>query len=592
MNEANLIKRGYFPKEIPPAFHTDKLASNLVEIRSRWNAFIDVNTARIDGESRSVWNSRKNLFLSQYSSSEGCDYSISKGKLARRILKLPNPRHFLKVTELICSKWSEIQNVFSLSNYSTSYPIVEEDTGKRSVRTFSKNVQDLRNKIIEISVNKLVQVKLDISKFYPTIYTHAISWSLLGKEIAKEYYKKTNDELDSLVGSGDIYAILYKFADDLDIAVRACQDKQSVGIPIGPDTSHIISELITCRIDNDFHNQFNNIDVKGCRYYDDYYFFVNTKDEADIVIKGLQKILNQYQLEINDKKVEVKEFPLSFENEWVTDLHRFEFKNTNLTNSLKHYFSLLWGIGEKNYSRTDWIFKYALRTFEFGSTVITAESWSIFENLLLKTALIQPAVLDIVAKILIKYEEFIDDKSLLKIKTLIESVIKVHTPINHNFETSWALWIAKRFKIEIEKTVATEVIATNDPISILILLCLDKVDGLVKDNPDYTCIEQQLDNNVLFSELWILAYESVRKGWLVPVDPNLIENNGFFKILDDLDVDFFDCSLQMTISEIPEIANQVESIETYSASGNVVAAGNESVDEESIELMIDISNFM
>ncbi len=493
---------------------------------------------------------------------------------------------------MICSKWSEIQNVFSLSNYSTSYPIVEEDTGKRSVRTFSKNVQDLRNKIIEISVNKLVQVKLDISKFYPTIYTHAISWSLLGKEIAKEYYKKTNDELDSLVGSGDIYAILYKFADDLDIAVRACQDKQSVGIPIGPDTSHIISELITCRIDNDFHNQFNNIDVKGCRYYDDYYFFVNTKDEADIVIKGLQKILNQYQLEINDKKVEVKEFPLSFENEWVTDLHRFEFKNTNLTNSLKHYFSLLWGIGEKNYSRTDWIFKYALRTFEFGSTVITAESWSIFENLLLKTALIQPAVLDIVAKILIKYEEFIDDKSLLKIKTLIESVIMVHTPINHNFETSWALWIAKRFKIEIEKTVATEVIATNDPISILILLCLDKVDGLVKDNPDYTCIEQQLDNNVLFSELWILAYESVRKGWLVPVDPNLIENNGFFKILDDLDVDFFDCSLQMTISEIPEIANQVESIETYSASGNVVAAGNESVDEESIELMIDISNFM
>lgn len=588
MNEANLIEKGYFPKEIPPAFHSDKLASNLVEIRSRWNTFIDVNTVRISGESRSEWNSRKSLFFSQYSSSEGCVYSISKGKLARRILKLPNPKHFLKVTELICSKWTEIQNVFSLSNYSTSYPIVEENTGKRAVSTFSKNVQDLRNIIIEISVNKLVQVKLDISKFYPTIYTHAISWSLLGKEIAKKYYKKTNDELDSLVGSGDINAILYKFADDLDIAVRACQDKQSVGIPIGPDTSHIISELITCRIDNDFQNQFSYLDVKGCRYYDDYYFFVNTKDEADIVIKGLQKILNSYQLEINDKKVEVKEFPLSFENEWVTDLHRFEFKSTNLTNSLKHYFSLLWGIGERNYSRTDWIFKYALRTFEFGSTAITKESWSIFENLLLKTALIQPAVLDIVAKILIKYEEFIDDKSLIKIKTLIDSVIKVHAPINHNFETSWALWIAKRFKIEIEKTVATEVIATNDPISILILLCLDKVDGLVKDNPDYTCIEQQLDNNVLFSELWILAYESVRKGWLVPVDPNLIYNNGFFKILNDLDVDFFDCNLQMTVSEIPEIVNQVES----STSGNIVATGNESVDLENIEFMIDISNFM
>lgn len=588
MNEQKLIEKGYFPKEIPPAFHTDVLANNLDEIRNRWNTFVDINTTQLVGESRSVWNSRKSLFFSKYSSSEGCVYSISKGKLARRILKLPNPKHFIKVTELICSKWLDIQSIFSISNYSTSYPVDEENPNKRAVRTFSKNVQDLRNTMIEISVDKLVQVKLDISKFYPTIYTHAISWSMLGKAVAKEYYKKTNEELNSLIASGDINAILYKFSDELDVAVRACQDKQSVGIPIGPDTSHIISEILTCRIDYDFRNQFSNLDVQGCRYYDDYYFFVNSKDEADVVIKGLQKILNLYQLEINDKKVEVKEFPLAFENDWVTDLHRFEFKNTNLTNSLKHYFSLLWGIGEKNYSRTDWIFKYALRTFEFGSTVITEESWRIFENLILKTALIQPAVLDIVAKILLKYEEFIDDKSLLKIKTLIESVIKVHAPINHNFETSWALWIAKRFKIEIEKTVATEVIATNDPISILILLCLDKVDGLVKDNPDYTSIEQQLDNNVLFSELWILAYESVRKGWLVPIDPNLIENNGFFKILNDLDVDFFDCSLQMTVSEIPEIVNQVEN----STLGNIVATGNESVDNENIELLIDISNFI
>lgn len=35
------------------------------------------------------------------------------------------------------------------------------------------------------------------------------------------------------------------------------------------------------------------------------------------------------------------------------------------------------------------------------------------------------------------------------------------------------------------------------------------------------------------SENWLLAYESVKKGWLIPSEANLLDNNLFFKILKD-----------------------------------------------------------
>lgn len=575
MEEKNILRRGYFPKELPPAFLTKDLGDNIDEIRNQWNAFFSAETTRRGTETKTEFKQRKDELYAKYSSSKCAEYSISKGKLSRRLLKIPNPKHFIQVSKLVSEKWTEISTIFSASEYSTSYPIEEVDPKKRAVRTFSKSVQDLRNAILETSVNKLYQVKLDISKFYPTIYTHVISWSFLGKDIAKEYHKKSKTELDALIASGENNAILYKYSDSLDSAVRACQDKQSVGIPIGPDTSHIISELIACRIDYEFKTKFDSIDVKACRYYDDYYIYVNSSDEADSVIKGLQKILNQFQLEINDKKVEVKEFPVTFENNWVTDLHRFEFKETNVSNSIKHYFSLIWGIGEKNYSRTDWIFKYALRTFEFGTTVIPKDSWKIFENLILKTALIQPAILDIVTRIFLTYESFLDIESKSKIKNLVNHVISNHSSINHNFETSWALWLAKSFKIKIDQIIAKQVIETNDSISILILLCMDKVENLVEGATDYSFIENSLKDDVLFSENWILAYQGIKNGWLTPIEPDLISNNAFMNILRDLDVDFFDCSLQLDVYKKTE---KVETKEDYS-----LAASNPSETKNQIQ---------
>ena len=401
MTLKDLIERGYFPKELPPPFDTSDLATEILTTLANWTTVFENNTqinsptfvlTQNSSETLQQFKTRKKAhradFISKYNSSRASVYSISKGKVSRRFLQIPNPKHFSILAEKIVSHWADYQAIFQLSDYSKSYPIHETSPEKRSVSTFSKSVSEFRNSLLVTSIDKLIEVRVDISKFYPTLYTHSISWALLGKEKAKHYFKE-KDNLETLIAGGDTDAALYKYAESVDIALRACQERQSIGIPIGPDTSHIIAEIIACRIDSILQSRINSIELKACRYYDDYYLYVSTKDQADKVLKTLQLILSEFQLEINEAKVKIRQFPFAFEDEFTTSLHSFDFKKTNQSNSLKHYFSVIWAFAENNPKKTDWIFKYSLRVFEFSNVVIQKKSWLIhFSPALRRTSIV------------------------------------------------------------------------------------------------------------------------------------------------------------------------------------------------------------
>ena len=100
----------------------------------------------------------------------------------------------------------------------------------------------------------------DISGFFPTIYTHTIPWALHGKSIAKQNQSKTPEF----------------FGNILDDRCMGVQDRQTIGLPIGPDTSHIIAEIIGVSIDEAIKKSLGTW-PKGFRYVDDFYFFFDTR---------------------------------------------------------------------------------------------------------------------------------------------------------------------------------------------------------------------------------------------------------------------------------------------------------------------------
>src|SRR3546814_9550733 len=72
-------------------------------------------------------------------------------------------------------------------------------------------------------------------RFYHSIYTHSIAWAILGKA-----HVKASHHTNAFKGH---------FANHLDKAVGAGQEGQTIGIPLGPDTSRIIAELVAVEVE-------------------------------------------------------------------------------------------------------------------------------------------------------------------------------------------------------------------------------------------------------------------------------------------------------------------------------------------------------
>lgn len=114
------------------------------------------------------------------------------------------------------------------SKFSLSSPIVDNDTSPNA-RAYKQEIawEDSDVVRLENRAGKMVVLKTDISRFYPSIYTHIIPWVVEGKIEAKKDRSNIN-----------------KLGNMLDKTFEWSQDGQTFGLPIGPDISFIIAEVI------------------------------------------------------------------------------------------------------------------------------------------------------------------------------------------------------------------------------------------------------------------------------------------------------------------------------------------------------------
>lgn len=546
----SLLQRGYFPKELPPPFNTFSFGSKYNLIKTKWEVIRenpDSTLKKETEESSAEFNQRKKKFRKEfkeiYVSSFCSKYSIAKGKLSRRYIGIPNPMNYINQAETVVEAWDDIMSVIDESKFSQSKPVFQKALYKRTFTTSCKGVSNFLNSTLEASFDKRVELKLDLSKFYPTIYTHSISWAMLGKEVAKTFFNMNKDEFQCLLDEGNVDALIFKKADDIDVAMRNSQGKQTIGIPIGPDISFVIAELIVSRID--IYIAKYDPEVTGCRYYDDYYIYTDNLGKAENLLKYIQGKLNEFGLEINESKVSIREFPFEFEEKFSTDLSKFSFSK-NFEYSIKLYFNLIWHFAEKNPLKTGQIFRYALKVFDpsvLDRIKITEKyNWIIFENLLLKTIMLDPTILNIACNILESYKSWIDSESKNKLLRIVIKIFEENIPLNQHLEVSWALWLCKKNDLPINVEFCVKIFNSKDSISCLILL--DIINGRpalkkeVQIQEELSRMNNSFSERSLFSEDWLLLYEGVKKGWLDRKD--LIDKNLFFSNLYSENIEFYD----------------------------------------------------
>lgn len=516
MHLNQLIKKGYFPREITPNFSSSSLERELIHILPVLNTY-HLNS---DGTTN---NDRKRRI------SKCVNFTIPKIGSHRRRLGIPNPLHQIRLSETIVNHWNDITDYTNQSNLSITKLIVNSNNSGRALEDPSfKNIEAER---VTRSINANYMLKMDIASFYGTIYTHSIPWALHTKPVAKSQRSRVQ-----------------LFGNALDEDSRKIQDGQTIGLPVGSDTSRIISEIIATAIDIEIQNAFPNI--KGIRLVDDYYLYFNKLSDLEKVDSLIQRLLKEYELQPNYRKHQIKEMPELIQKPWSRVLRKIRFSNSTKTqrSDLISFFNEAYKFSLK-YSE-DYVLRYA--TSRMKQIVIHKSNFDILEAFLLKTMNYESKTIPFVIEMLAAYHSISSNLiNLPKLEECLNILLNKHLELHNSFEIAWITWSLKKFGLKMEKKCAEKISKINNSIIALEALAL-KNNGGIPQGLTTSLWETNLTEQGLFNDNWLLAYEAAVKGWLTSTT-NYINNDPFFKELKNRNVEFYDMNLNISLDDIKAI---------------------------------------
>lgn len=491
-----LLKEGFFPAQVPPCFNTEKYSDLALEAIPNW--VIDTKHKEYAYEK----------------------YSAPRVGHNRRPLAITNPIPQIKLSKIICENWKEINKHFAKSKISVSRPSFSSTPGRSIKITPTHQLPD--KKLIHSRGARYVLIS-DISHFFPTIYTHSIPWALHGKSIAKR------NRSPSLFGN------------KLDAAVSECQRNQTAGIPIGPDTSHIISEIVGTSVDIFLREKLGKW-PSGLRYVDDFYLFFEDYSEAVLALNKLNNSLSEFELKMNGSKTKIIPCEKLMEDAWTHSFSDYELSPDRIKQrrQITRYFDMAFSMAEREPEQN--VMQFAIRKMQ--SEIIKKDNWPVFEAFLLRSALAYPNTIQDVALIADTYLRYgyplqISPRGW---RGVINNIICEHASAKHESEVSWALWLAARMGVQINGDAVRAIEQSNlGSVPILLSLHLESI-GKLKKRID----RNQLPEHSTFnSEHWLLCYEGSVQGWINHLDPNTKTQSGF-SWLESKNIKFFD------INRLPE----------------------------------------
>lgn len=239
-----------------------------------------------------------------------------KSDLTDRIFSIIDPEIHCDIAYEIAHNWGKILKIiFNPENliFSYSFPIPLDSNhsgtvGKlRSGRMIYEFIEMAENDVASEAFQYTYLVKADIKNFYPSIYTHSLAWafhstSYIRAKTRRRDYKHLGNRIDKLF--------------------QRSNDDRTNGIAIGPAVSDIVSELLLARVDTAFSKSLTNPDhYLAVRFKDDYRILCNTESEAKSVIKNLQNVLREYNLDISEEKTTISKLPDGLFRPWVSRYH-------------------------------------------------------------------------------------------------------------------------------------------------------------------------------------------------------------------------------------------------------------------------------
>ena len=492
---ASLLTRGYFPRELPPPFTTEPFGK-FVSIPAQRSQLLPI--PKLTSCAR---------------------HNLARPGTLRRPLKIPNPVHHLPLAEQIEQQWPALIAHCRKVSLSASTPMMRKTILDRAVvpRLSLRVLSHLRARRF---VGTRYLLKTDINQFYSSIYTHSVPWALHGKAVAKANINKMNGDL-------------------IDKALRHQQQGQTIGIPIGPDSSLIIAEVILSAVDAALASR----KLRGFRYIDDYEIGFATLAEAEDALTALQGLLADYELNLNPRKTKIAEGPPPFDEPWLIELAHFPFRTGTAPKQLNDaiaFFSRAFELAQVRPQQA--ILRYA--TFTAQRWTFPGAGWSTFQALLYNAVTADPGIMPQVIVLVQRHVAAGQTVNKTAFATAIESTIVRHAPLGHGSEVAWALWAAIQFDIDLTKTTAAAVAGMEDDVVALLAIDANARGRFPKNSLDTSQWQTTATlPDALYDEHWLLAYEANRHGWL---SCPTVKAHSFFGILESSKISFYDVSKKLS----------------------------------------------
>ena len=206
-----------------------------------------------------------------------------------------NPVSYLAISRTISDNFVQLRRVARQSQISLS-PLIFDWNGNRAV--FRPSV-DLRDDFrVDLSTRRERFATADIRAFFHSIYTHAIPWAIYGKPWAKKNRSNTH------------------YGNLLDLYCRNAQEGRTIGLPVGPDTSRFIAEVVASAVDVQLMQRLSQTSRKASRYVDDYSVGADSGQSGEGIIAAVRQAAATFELELNNDKSAVHPTSLRFATGW------------------------------------------------------------------------------------------------------------------------------------------------------------------------------------------------------------------------------------------------------------------------------------
>lgn len=481
------LEAGYLAEELPPPFVSHSFARYRRALLRDWSGAADYPKFRSRPE----------------------QFTIPRYGSARRRVTIPNPINFYRLAATIADGWIEVRDHISKSKITEFRPILDAE-GPRAVFKLDFGIVDRRT--AEILADYDHAFKTDITRFYHSIYTHSIAWALYGKGWVKN----------------NLHAPAFKnsLGNILDVELRKGQEDQSIGIPIGPDTSRILSEVIAVGLERELQPLLTDLDRRSVRYVDDILIGFDEGESEDQVAAALEAAMSHYELDINISKTRMLGKRAVECIEWVAELRACRVRPGNAATQrgdLERFFTLALFYAEEN--EKDAVLKWAMKRAR--SFKLQKANAPLFFDYMIRLARKSPATLPILAQSLIEARSNALPIPIDRVEKFIRDIIHVHSRVGHAFEVSWSLFIAKGLRIRLQRAQLAEVFKLESSLSAL--LCMDlNARGLIDGGIDEAAWLPYGTTDGLTSPMWLLAYEAVRKNWWSDGRRNYVNDHPLF----------------------------------------------------------------